>query len=187
MNTRDTIIDTVGELLQTHSYEGFSFQDVADAVGIRKASIYSHFKSKDEVVVETLNRWRERLETEFDAIADLPPSEKLKRYFQWYKKLHHGAQRMCPGGSFAAIWSAVNPQVKVAVEALGAVQIRWLVETLMEGKSKGELCESRYSEQAEAEYIFSSLQGALLFSRLSNNSRHYDNIANHLCDQLGIQ
>ena len=186
MNTRETIIDTVGELLQTHSYEGFSFQDVADAVGIRKASIYSHFKSKDEVVIETLNTWRDRLSADFEAIETLSANEKLKQYFQWYKKLHHGAQRMCPGGSFAAIWSAVNPQVKVAVESLGNVQVSWLTKTIESGRKEKSIKKTNHSAQAEAEYIFSSLQGALLFSRLSNNPRQYDNVIAHLCEQLGI-
>ena len=186
MNTRETIIETVGELLQTHSYEGFSFQDVADTVGIRKASIYSHFKSKDEVVIETLNRWRARLDMEFNAMAELPPDEQLKNYFQWYKKLHHGAQRMCPGGSFAAIWSAVNPQVKVAVEALGAVQVQWLAATLKTGRDTKVFESNSHPAEAEAEYIFSALQGALLYSRLSNNPRHFDNVEKHLSEQLGI-
>ncbi|MEM7469056.1 MAG: TetR/AcrR family transcriptional regulator [Pseudomonadota bacterium] len=186
MDTRQNIINHVGELLQTHSYEGFSFQDVADAVGIRKASIYSHFKSKDEVVIETLNGWREMLASEFQEIDHLAAPEKLERYFQWYRKLHHGAQRMCPGGSFAAIWSAVSPQVKVAVEDLGNVQITWLAETITLGRQENLLQHNDHSAQAEAEYVFSALQGALLFSRLSNNARHFDNVTKHLCEQLMI-
>ena len=60
MNTRERILDSARRLLQTRSYAGFSFQDVADEVGIRKASIYSHFASKDELVtaaLETANAW----------------------------------------------------------------------------------------------------------------------------------
>ena len=33
--------------MQTRSFHGFSFQDIADEIGVRKASLYHHFDSKD--------------------------------------------------------------------------------------------------------------------------------------------
>ena len=56
MSTRENILDAAQDLIQTRSFHGFSFQDVADRVGIRKASLYHHFDSKDAVALAVLER-----------------------------------------------------------------------------------------------------------------------------------
>lgn len=38
----------------THGYEGASLSQIADAVGIKKQSIYSHFKGKDDLFLQVL-------------------------------------------------------------------------------------------------------------------------------------
>ena len=42
--TRDLLLLEAQKLLQNRGYDSFSFQDLADKVGIRKASVHSHFK-----------------------------------------------------------------------------------------------------------------------------------------------
>ena len=44
MDTRTKILDSAQRLIQTRSFQGFSFRDIADEVGIRKASLYHHFE-----------------------------------------------------------------------------------------------------------------------------------------------
>ena len=56
MDTRTKILDSAQRLIQTRSFHGFSFQDIADEVGIRKASLYHHFDSKDAVALAVLER-----------------------------------------------------------------------------------------------------------------------------------
>jgi TetR/AcrR family transcriptional repressor of nem operon len=56
MDTREKILNSAQGLIQTRSFHGFSFQDVADEVGIRKASLYHYFASKDEVALAVLKR-----------------------------------------------------------------------------------------------------------------------------------
>ena len=54
MDTRDKILNSAQRLIQTRSFHGFSFQDIADEVGIRKASLYHYFASKDDVALAVL-------------------------------------------------------------------------------------------------------------------------------------
>jgi AcrR family transcriptional regulator len=56
MANREKILDAAQDLIQTRSFHGFSFQDVAERVGIRKASLYHYFDSKDAVALAVLER-----------------------------------------------------------------------------------------------------------------------------------
>ncbi|MFI6775408.1 TetR/AcrR family transcriptional regulator [Nocardia sp. NPDC050412] len=47
---RAEILDAAGELFTTNGYANTSTRAVADAVGIRQASLYHHFASKDDIL-----------------------------------------------------------------------------------------------------------------------------------------
>lgn len=49
-NTRDEILNVALNLFSVNGYEATSISQIADAVGIRKASLYSHFSSKQEIL-----------------------------------------------------------------------------------------------------------------------------------------
>jgi AcrR family transcriptional regulator len=94
------------------SFEGFSFQDIADEVGIRKASLYHHFDSKDPVAIAVLKRGGDWVSGQLEATKELAPPERLERYFDLFRDLHGKAERMCPGGSFAPVFGAESPPVQ---------------------------------------------------------------------------
>lgn len=48
--TKQEILETALELFSVKGYEATSISQIADAVGIRKASLYSHFGSKQEIL-----------------------------------------------------------------------------------------------------------------------------------------
>lgn len=52
-NTKQEILDASLELFSVHGFEATSISQIADAVGIRKASLYSHFESK-QAILDTL-------------------------------------------------------------------------------------------------------------------------------------
>lgn len=57
--TRQEILNTALELFSVQGYEATSVSQIADAVGIRKASLYSHFTSKQEILDALIQRpWR---------------------------------------------------------------------------------------------------------------------------------
>ena len=49
-STKKAILDKALDLFSVQGYEATSIAQIANAVGIRKASMYSHFKSKQEIL-----------------------------------------------------------------------------------------------------------------------------------------
>ena len=62
-NTKQEILEAALELFSVQGYEATSISQIAGAVGIRKASLYSHFESKqailDTLVKEVLRQYAE--------------------------------------------------------------------------------------------------------------------------------
>ena len=61
--TKQLIIDVALELFSVQGFEATSVGQIADAVGIRKSSLYSHFKSKEEILSTLLESLSEEYES----------------------------------------------------------------------------------------------------------------------------
>lgn len=76
---REEILDAAAELFTRHGYTGTSTRMIAEAVGIRQASMYHYFGTKDDIlatllettVVASLDRARVLLDEDGDALARL--------------------------------------------------------------------------------------------------------------------
>jgi AcrR family transcriptional regulator len=79
--TVEEIIAAAATVFQTKGYHAATVQDIADAVGILKGSLYHHVKSKEDllylIVKEPIARIYERMTEIVD--NDLPAREKLRR------------------------------------------------------------------------------------------------------------
>ena len=76
-NTKQEILEAALDLLSVQGFEATSLSQIPDAVGIRKASLYSHFENKqailDALVRDVLDRYAQRCifaKTDWDKYED---------------------------------------------------------------------------------------------------------------------
>lgn len=62
-NTKQEILEAALELFSVQGFEATSISQIASAVGIRKASLYSHFESKQAILDELVKEVLEQYET----------------------------------------------------------------------------------------------------------------------------
>ena len=81
---QEAILQAASQLLCQKTFAAMTMDDVADAVGIAKASLYKHFSSKDDLccaaVVQMLSQVRAYLEA---LDPDTPPLDKLRAMVGW--------------------------------------------------------------------------------------------------------
>ncbi len=80
--SRRLILDTAARLLRQGGYHETTLREIAEAVGIRKASLYYHFASKEEIVEAVANDGvrfvHEAVVAALAETADAPPRERLE-------------------------------------------------------------------------------------------------------------
>ena len=55
MNTKEKIFDVSLDLFSKKGYDSVSLREIADGVGIKKSSIYSHYSSKEAILMDILD------------------------------------------------------------------------------------------------------------------------------------
>ena len=55
MNTKEKIFDVALDLFSKKGYDSVSLREIAEEVGIKKSSIYSHYSSKEAILMDIFN------------------------------------------------------------------------------------------------------------------------------------
>ena len=169
-STREQILGVARQLIETRSYLGFSFQDVADAVGVRKASLYHHFPTKEALGIEVIRQATQSFKA-WDAAKVRTPEAALEAYFRMYRNTLKAGSGMCPAGALAPGWDCINDELRQAVQELRQTQVLWLtgvLGALMPARKKGA------SVASLAGFVFAASQGALLAARMTGRAEDFD-------------
>ena len=171
-NTADEILDIAEMLIQTRGYSAISYQDIADRLGIRKASIHYHFPSKTVLGAAVVDRYVERIETALAALEadDANPSMTIfDCYTAPYLVFASTPDRVCLCGALAGEFGALPAEVRDRVEHFFGRHQQWLTRILKRGLKRGEF-EFAVPAGRMAATIVGALQGALLIKRATGNA-----------------
>lgn len=177
-NTAHQILDIAEALIQTRGFNAFSYQDIADALGIRKASIHYHFASKADLGAAVMARYRDRLEAAMREAAANPDTgawNLLQQYFSAYFMFAETPDKVCLSGSLAGEFPALPGDVQKLVAAFFEDHQNWLARVLEKGRKAGDLSFAGKPAQM-ARLVFDALQGALLVKRTTGDMKQLDDV-----------
>jgi TetR/AcrR family transcriptional regulator len=80
----EAILDVAHNLLGKHGYDAMTMDDVANEVGIAKASLYKHFPAKEKLASRTMIRLFNRTVEQLQALPKSSTAiEKLRAMLEW--------------------------------------------------------------------------------------------------------
>ncbi len=82
------ILDALTQLSAAHGFANVTMDELADEVGISKATLYQHFKSKDEMLAALLAAHTTRFVKWLAQTAEHPPLERLRRVVRYLMDGH---------------------------------------------------------------------------------------------------
>ena len=145
---RSAIMDVAERLIRAHGYNGFSFREIADEIGIKSASVHYHFPTKADLAAAVAKRYRERF---VDALgtAEAQGAGKIEAWRGLFQNALNQDGLMCLCGILAAEGNSLPAEVAKEAHAF----LKFGVESLDEAAPGRGLA------------ILSQLEGAMLIAR----------------------
>jgi len=179
--TDQRILNAAQRLMQAHGYHGVSFDDIAATVGIRKASVFHHFPTKEDLARATVARYRATVRDHMDAIdqATDDAPDKLARYAGLYRALLARGEHMCLCGLLATEALTLPDTVRAEVRAYFVEHEAWLGNVLAMGAAAGTLqVEDPVADAAQL--ALATIEGAMLAARAHDDDARFDILAARL-------
>jgi len=184
--TAEQILDLAETLIQTRGYSAFSYQDIADSLGIRKASIHYHFASKTDLGIAVVDRYLARFGAALAAVAEDQSQSSMAMldfYIEPYVAYAKTPDQVCLCGALAGEILALPPALRARVDGFFRTHQEWLTGILKRGTARGEFTLTAPPAKA-ARFIFSALQGALLVKRTTSDAAQLRDVITVMKAQL---
>ncbi len=160
-DTRSTLIDDATTLVRRRGYAGFSYADLAEAVGIRKPSIHHHFPLKEDLGAAIVDAYALAFA---EHLADIlarstTTRERLRAYAGLYREgLLAGEGCLC--GVLASELAGLPEKVRSGVRRFFAQNLQWLEHAGVPAR--------------QARMALATLQGAMLVALAMNTPEPFD-------------
>jgi TetR/AcrR family transcriptional repressor of nem operon len=184
--TAERILDVAEALVQSRGFNGFSYADVAEALGISKAALHYHFPGKAELGEALIARYASRFGDALVAVDRDEPDgpAKLRAYARLYADVFQD-DRMCLCGMLAADYATLPDPMRERVVRFFDDNERWLARVLEAGRSEGTL-RFHGSSRSVARTLVGGLEGAMLVARPYGDIRRFRAAAALLIDGLAV-
>ena len=84
---RERIVATARSLFHQHGIRGIGVEAIAEAAGTNKMTLYRHFSSKDELIVECLRAVADESDAKWQAIEAANPGDPLGQLRAWVRRV----------------------------------------------------------------------------------------------------
>lgn len=170
------ILTVAENLTQTKGFNAFSYKDISELVGVKTSSIHYHFPTKADLGKAVIKKHIDALCNELE---DLIKNETLscKSKLEFFidctiSKTYRDDRKMCLGGMLASDVLTLPEVMQIEVRIFFNRLQDWLKRLLTQSLIKKEFYINKNEIEAEAFFIFSIIEGALLLSRLYQDEEH---------------
>jgi TetR/AcrR family transcriptional repressor of nem operon len=180
-NVREKLVGAALDQFHRIGFNGSSVEDITSLAGVPKGSFYNHFKRKEDLAVEVIDRYAGAAPSAHLAKSEIPALKRLKQYFSLLGQdfVASGYKRGCLLGNFSA---ELSDHVAPVQSKLGSVFSGWVsnvAAVIREGQEAGEI-ESKMKPEQLAGFLVSAWEGTLLRARAENDPgilKEFDRIA----------
>lgn len=172
--TKDEILLKSSDVFRVKGYHNTSMQDLAEACGLLKGSLYYHFPSKEMLMKDLLFSIQKYMNERIFPIAqdeNLTPEERMEKLLKKMGRLLLEKEGGCLIGNTTLETVGVVPEFH---EVLRAIMDGWTqaLQTIFKTRKSPELS-FRLAQQTIMEF-----EGAVMFSKLYNDKQFlYDAFA----------
>jgi len=165
--TNQQILYYARNFLQCRGYNGFSYKDISQKLGIKNAAIHNYYPKKEDLVAALLKDSRKNLAANIVQIVESGGAarDQLQYYFDYALKEFDEGKSICPPGSVILDFEELPEKVKKQNLLLLNDILAWISRVLKIGLEQEEFTFSDPVE-ARAELVVEALMGARQLSSI---------------------
>jgi TetR/AcrR family transcriptional repressor of nem operon len=170
IDTKTALLDSAERAARTRGFDGFSYADLSNDVGIRKASIHHHFPTKAALSVALMERYYTNLQSacaEIDATHSTGGT-RLLALIDRYRMALDGGKSLCLCVSFSTSRESLPDEVISEIGRFRRMMIAWIRAAFVAGQADGSIS-AITDPEIEASAILPLLEGAQLAARAEEN------------------
>ena len=163
-DTQIKILNLATTLTQERGFGGFSYLDLAEAIGIKAASIHYYYKSKDDLALALVEYTHELHTAGFEDIErqHKKPEKRLEEVIKFFQQ-YVAENKFCLCGMLVAELHSVSKPVSKSLDAYFNSFQTWLARQF-------DAMDYENPERLAMSFL-STLEGSLLLARVRNNPK----------------
>jgi TetR/AcrR family transcriptional repressor of nem operon len=185
-NTKEQLIVAGLNALLEKGFNGVGVQEITEQAGVPKGSFYNHFKSKEALGAEIVERYG--LNSTRRAILldkTVPPLQRLRTHFETLNAtfVKSKFERGCLLGNFSAELANQSPVIR---ESLVTLFERWtkdLEAAIADAQSEGAVSSDRDAGDIAA-FLLDAYEGTLLRARVQRDRAPFDRFMKLAFEQI---
>ncbi|MXV36740.1 MULTISPECIES: TetR/AcrR family transcriptional regulator [unclassified Saccharibacter] len=180
MPTKEKLLREAALFMKGRGYSAFSYADLAEKVGIRKASIHHHFSTKERLGELVVQRAIEDTQKYFEDVEESSNYivERLRAYMLLFSEGYQ--EKRLPLCCVLSVDMANLPDsIKKKAKIYFEIQINWLTRIVQQGREVGDIVSS-CDPACAALTIFTMCEGASVVARAIENADIFDSTFNEI-------
>ncbi len=175
MDTKTALLIAAEDAVRARGYNGFSYADLAAAVGIRKASIHHHYPTKADLALALIERYAARFFATLDQISGSHSTggARLRACIGAYRGVLEGGDKTCLCVALCIGRDGLSKAVLAELDTFHATITAWLADCFSIAKKDGTIADVG-DREAEAHACLAQMEGAQLIARAAKDARRFD-------------
>jgi len=178
--TEQFILNTTEDMIRQGGYNGFSFRNIADAIGIKSSSVHYHFETKEKLGVATTRRYTENF------ISSLGDPEQLKLsdvnpvvfYITAFRDAITSDKGMCLCGILSTESNSLPESIVSELNVFFDRNVEWLEQAYQQ------IGTSVKNSKNKALHTLSLLEGAMLICTSKKDLSFFDLSTQTILEEL---
>ncbi|MBA2403311.1 MAG: TetR/AcrR family transcriptional regulator [Bdellovibrionales bacterium] len=125
-STKEELLHEASRMLLSKGLNGFSLQELATKLNIKKASLFHHYPSKNALAVELYRFYQSAFIGWTEKYAHLKAEKQIITYAERLTTWICEQQRVCPVGALSLEWRLVDSALQEEIIKLHKIQKTWL-------------------------------------------------------------
>ncbi len=170
---KDLLLTHAEQLARHRGFDAFSYADLANGAGIKKASVHYHFPTKADLSLAMIDAYADRVIAMLSEADGETAGARLAHIVALYRGALEDGRSLCLCVSFSASHASLPQPTRDRVAQFQRDVQRWL-KTLFADARGDQTISMVYDPQAESAACFATLEGAQLAARATQDIATYD-------------